>query len=266
MLIAVSIIFLLAGAFTGILSGLLGIGGGVIFVPLQILIFQLMGVPLDIQMKLAVGTALAAIIFTSLSASIGHSRRGSIFWQIIYEMGLGIILGAILGAILARIMPAKLLEVIFGIGIIGLGFYFFLLHAHHEEVPMELPNYFVINILGFLIGTISAMIGLGGGTLTVPTLLYLKVPFRKTLGTANVVSCIVSFFGVIPFLIPGLEHGQIYEYSLGYVYFPSLIPLAIGAVLAAPFGVQLAHRIPRRILKPIFAILLMIVGLVMIFR
>lgn len=262
MIVVILITFLLGGLVTGLLSGLLGVGGGVIFVPLQILVFYLMGVPSDLQIKLAIGSSLAAIIFTSLSATISHALKDSVYWPVLRKMGLGICLGALLGAIIATLVPGKLLEILFGIAIIGLGFYSFAIHAYYETIPEKLPNYFIINILGFFLGGISSMLGIGGGTLAVPVLVYLKIPFRKALGTANAISVLVSIFGVILFLIPP----SAYEHSIGYVYLPSFIPLALGSIITAPIGVRLVYLISRNNLKRMFAVVIMIVGLVMIFR
>lgn len=266
MIALILITFLLGGLFTGLLSGLLGVGGGVIFVPLQILVFSLMGVPADLQIKLAIGSSLAAIFFTSLSATITHAIKGSVYWPVLRKMGVGICLGAIFGSIIATLAPGKLLEILFGVAIIGLGLYSFSLHAYHETIPEKLPNFFIINILGFFLACISGMLGIGGGTLAVPALVYLKIPFRKALGTANAISVIVSIFGVILFLMPNLEVVRVYKHSIGYVYLPSFIPLALGSIITAPIGVRLVYLISRKYLKRMFAVVIMIVGLVMIFR
>jgi len=264
--ILIIIAFLFVGLFAGVMAGMLGIGGGLIFVPFQVFLFYLTDVPDELQMKLAVGTSLAATVFTTLITVFAQARKHSIWWKLVYKVIIGIVIGAISGAFLARIMPSKLLEVIFGVFSIILGIYFLFLNAHHEHTPEKTPDFAILNSLALAIGLISSMLGIGGGALVVPTLVYFRVPLRKAIGSATTIACMLSITGAITFLFPSITGDTIYEYSLGYLYLPSFIPMTIGAVLSAPFGVKLAHCIPRDVLKKIFATLLCVIGLLMIFR
>lgn len=260
------IAFLGIGLLAGFLSGLLGMGGGVIFVPFQVLLFSLMGVPQELQMKLAVGTSLAAIMFSTLSATIAQQGKQSIWWEMIYKMLTGLILGALVGAYLTRIMPAKMLEIAFGIFAILLGIHFFLLKALHEHDLHKMPDFSIINALSISIGTLSSMLGIGGGTIAMPILVYLKVPLRKAIGSAVAISCLLSTVGSIVFLLPALRDAPIYPNSLGFLFLPSFIPMSLGAAIIAPFGVKMSHYLPKEVLKKIFAIVLCIIGIGMILR
>lgn len=261
------IAFLLVGVLAGFLSGLLGIGGGVIFVPLQVLLFSMLGMPKDIQMKLAVGTSLAAIMISTLSAAMAQAQKKSIWWELISKMLTGLILGGLTGAFLARMMPPKLLEIFFGAFLILLGVYFFFLNAFQENEPHKLPNFIIVNPIAISLGTLSSMLGIGGGTIAVPILVYLKVPIRKAIGSAVVISCILSTVGSIAFLFPTMKNSaSIYPNSIGYLFLPSFIPMALGAALFAPIGVKVSHQLPRELLKKIFAFILTLIGIIMILR
>lgn len=266
MIISVVVTFFIVGCFAGVLAGLLGTGGGVIFVPLQVIVFQFIGIPADLQMKLAVGTSLATMFLTTLTAGSMQARRKAVLWKMLGKMTVGIVIGAFIGAYLARIMPSKLLEIFFGVGAIGLGIFFFTLNVYHEHSPMKPPKLLTTNLLGLVVGTFSSMIGIGGGTLTVPILVKLREPIRKAIGTATCVSCVLSFSGSLIWLFPAINGGSVYKDCLGYIYFPSFIPMAVGAILSAGFGVKMAHGVSRKILKRIFAVVLCVVGLVIIFR
>lgn len=260
------VVFLFAGLLAGGFAGLLGIGGGIIFVPIQILIYNVTGLPKEIQMKTAVATSLATIIFTTISSARSHAKRKSIEWDIVYKIVVGILLGAIGGSILARAIPGKILEIIFGLFLFLVSLYLFLVKSLKEHPENRIPNFPIMNTIAFIIGGFSAMMGVGGGLITVPTLVHFHVPIQKAIGTSSVIGVILSLFAALTYIVPSFEGGTYPPYSLGYIHFPALIPMATGAVIAAPFGAFLTHTLPRDLIRKIFAGFVLIVAILMIFR
>lgn len=260
------VIFLFAGLLAGGFAGLLGIGGGIIFVPVQILIYNLTGMSKEIQMKTAVATSLATIIFTTISSARAHSKRKAIEWDIVYKIVVGILLGAIGGTILARAIPGKVLEIIFGLFLFLVSLYLFFVKSLKEHPENRIPNFPIMNSIAFVIGAFSAMMGVGGGLIMVPTLVHFHVPIRQAIGTSSVIGFVLSLFGAIAYIIPSFHGGVYPPYSIGYIYLPALIPMAIGAVIAAPFGAYLTHTLPRELIRKIFAGFVFLVAVLMIFR
>jgi uncharacterized membrane protein YfcA len=260
------IIFFLGGIATGLIAGLLGVGGGFLLVPFQILLFPFFGVPTSLGVKLAIGSSLATVIFTSLVAFRAHNKHGTILWSLLNKIAFGTILGSGLGAYFAMVMPSILLEVLFGVLACVIGFYFLFPNILPPDTtpPRSLPSIWLINLVGLSIGLLSAMLGIGGGLLFVPVLvLFFRVSFLQAIGTSSAVTCLISFFGALVFLVPSISH-QVYPKAFGYLYLPSFFPMMLGSVLAAPLGVRLSRVLSRSLLKRIFALIIITVGVFMI--
>lgn len=263
--IAEIIAFLFVGILTGALAGLLGIGGGLLFVPFQLLIYQMGGMPQELQMKMALGTSLASIVLTTLSSMRAHNKHKAILWELIFKMGVGIIVGAGVGAFIATQLHSKVLEIIYGVVECLAGVYFLFMRTLHTQTPISIPNFTISSLFGLFIGAISAMLGMGGGFITVPVLVLLHVPLRRAIGSSTAVGFMISVVGSIIYLIPALG-GHIYPHSIGLIYLPAFVPLTIGATLAAPWGAKMAHELPKSVLKKVFAILLIVLGIFIIAR
>ncbi len=265
MLIAQIIAFLIVGAITGVLSGLFGIGGGLIFIPFQIIIYALLDAPTYLQMKMAVGTSLCATACTTFASARAHSKHGAVKWDLIYKIAAGIILGALLGAFVARIMPGKVLEMFFGCMLCIVAVYLFFFVTPHDHETGHIPSFVPFNLVGLGVGTTSAMLGISGGIMMVPILIFFHLSMRKAVGTASAMGFLLSIVGAIGFLFPGLAPIS-YPYTLGYIYLPAFIPLAIGSVLTAKWGALLSHSLPLLLLKRILSIVLLLIGILMICR
>ncbi len=265
MLISEIIAFLFVGLFAGVLSGLFGIGGGIIYVPFQILIYNAIGVPSFLQMKMAVGTSLLATAVTTFSSARAHSKVKLVMWELVYKISVGVIFGALLGAFFARIIPGNILEIIFGALLCILGFYLFFFVKMVDHETGRIPNFLVFNMIGLGIGTISAMLGISGGFMTVPILLFFHISIRNAIATSSVIGFMLSVTGALAYLFPNMD-GMSYKYALGYLYIPAFLPLAIGSIISARYGAALAHKLPVQTLKKVFAVLLFISGVMMIAR
>lgn len=252
--------FLLLGAFAGVLAGLLGVGGGLVIVPVLAFIFKARD--FDAVMHLAVGTSLATIVFTSLSSVRAHHRRGAVRWDLFLRLAPGIVGGALAGAAIADRMPGEHLRLVFGI--------FELLVAVQMALSVrpapnrQLPGAVGMGLAGGGIGSVSAIVGIGGGTLTVPFLAWCNVPMRNAVATSAACGLPIAIAGAAGFVWAGWAGPGLPEYTLGYVYLPALAAIVAASVLFAPLGAWLAHAVPAAALKRFFALFLAILGLRML--
>ena len=257
----------LLGAFAGIMAGLLGVGGGLIIVPVLIFLWQpefsggaLLGGLQTVQ--LAIGTSLAVIVFTSFSSVSAHHRHGSVLWPVFWRLTPGILLGAFLGATVASSLPQDNLKMVFGL--------FELLVAAQMTLgtltlkQRNLPGPPGMGLAGSIIGAVSAVVGIGGGTMTVPFLNACKVRMQQAVGTSAACGLPIAIGGALSYVALGWGNAQLPSGSAGFVYGPALLGIAATSVLFAPMGAFLAHRLPTAVLKKIFAGFLALLGLGML--
>lgn len=249
------LIYLGTGAFAGLLAGLLGVGGGLIIVPVLAISFAAQGIAGEVQMHLAVGTSLASIIFTSLSSVYAHHRRGAVLWPAFRAMTPGIVFGALTGAVIARWLPTLSMRYLFGAFeiFVALQMALSLKPAPHRALPGTLA----MSSAGAVIGGLSALVGVGGGTLTVPFLLWCNVTMQRAIATSSACGLPIAAAGAVGFVVNGWDHAQLPPWSSGYLYWPALIGIATASVLFAPLGARLAHNLPTVVLKRFFSLLLL---------
>jgi uncharacterized protein len=256
------LIYLVAGAFTGLLSGLFGVGGGLIIVPVLSFLFLGLHFPEAHVMHMALGTSLATIILTSISSARAHHRRHNVNWMIIRKITPGILAGTLFGSILAAHLDSSWLKIIFVIFgfCVAVQLFFNMAPSPHRQLP-GIPG---VSLAGVLIGMASSFVGIGGGTLSVPYLVYCNVGIRKAIGTSTAIGLVIAIAGTIGFVATGLHMAHLPRFSAGFVYLPALGGIAIASVFTAPVGTHLAHRLPAATLKRLFAILLIVVGTCML--
>lgn len=248
------VFFLLLGAFAGVMAGLLGVGGGLLIVPVLAWIFVEQGVDSSVIMPLAIGTSLMTIVFTSLSSVLAHHKRGAVLWFVFFQLLPGILIGAIIGSIIADFLPSKHLGWLFAIFELWVATQIVL--SIKPKPQRNLPNRWGMGVAGMTIGSLSAILGIGGGTMTVPFLNWCNVNIQKAIATASACGLPIAFAATIGFVLTGLNHPNLPAYSTGYVNWSAGISIIISSVLFAPFGAWLAHRLPTKHLKRIFALLL----------
>jgi uncharacterized membrane protein YfcA len=253
------IIYLLLGAVAGTLAGLLGVGGGLIIVPVLALVYRHSGVDEALIMHLAIGTSLATIVMTSISSVRAHHRRGAVLWPVVWRLTPGIVLGALLGAALADALESLWLQRFFGIFelFVAVQMAAGLKPAPHRALPRT------VGMLGSggVIGAVSAIVGIGGGTLTVPFLSWCNVAMRNAVATSAACGLPIAMAGALGFVLTGLDAEDLPAWSTGYVYWPAFLGIVIASVAFAPLGAALAHRLPAAGLKRAFAVLLAIIGI-----
>jgi uncharacterized membrane protein YfcA len=249
---------LVAGAAAGTAAGLLGIGGGVIIVPVLSLVFVSEGVDPDILIKVAVGTSLATIVVTAISSIWAHHRRGAVRWPLVQMMTPGVVLGSLLGAWFADLIPGAWLTVAFILFLIAVSLQMAWgpLGAHRE-----LPGLWPLRGVSTLVGTISAMMGIGGGALNVPYLSWCGVQVKQAIATAAAIGFPLALASTIGFIFTGLDEPNLPPHSLGYINLPAFAGVVGASILFAPLGARLAHQLPDRVLKRTFAVFLFILAI-----
>jgi len=257
------ILFLLAsGAVAGMFAGLLGIGGGIIIVPVLAMVFTSQGVSIDVLMHVAIGTSLATIVITSLSSIRAHHKHQAIDWQVVRVITIGVFVGGLIGAAVAKIISGEDLKLIFSIFmfLIAAQMYFGNTTKAHRTLPAK-PG---MILAGVSIGTVASLMGVGGGSMTVPFFTWCNVSIRKAVATSSAIGFPIAVAGTIGFIISGWSVADRPVMSIGYVNLPAFISIVVASVLSAPLGAWIAHRISPVILKRIFAAFLVILGIRML--
>ena len=250
------------GALAGTVAGLLGVGGGIIVVPGLAFLIATDGVPADRLMQVAVGTSLATIVATSLSSIRAHHRRGAVRWSVVARLTPGIVAGAALGAAIADWLPTRGLAVVFGVFLVLVALR---LALPGQPVPhRQLPGAAGLAAWGGGIGTLSALLGIGGGTMTVPLLTWCNVPLREAVGTSAAGGLPIAVAGAAGFAVAGWTTPGLPPGATGYVYWPAFLALAPATVLFAPLGARLAHTVPIGLLRRVFALFVVVVGIRML--
>ena len=254
--------YVLLGLFAGGLAGLLGVGGGLVIVPVLSLLFVWQGIDPASVMQLAIGTSLATIVFTSLSSVYAHQRRGAVDWSIMLQLTAGIVPGAWSGGALAAWLGGPLLAMLFGLFEIMVAVQMLLGRA--PSAQRRFPGASRNVLAGLGIGTVSSVLGIGGGTLTVPWLVWHNVDVRRAVATSAACGLPIAVAGALGFLVAGLNQPGLPAGSTGYLYWPVVVAVTAASVLSAPLGARLAHRIERHRLKAVFGVFIGVLGFVML--
>ncbi|MEO8062024.1 MAG: sulfite exporter TauE/SafE family protein [Pseudomonadota bacterium] len=253
-----------SGVVAGFAAGLLGVGGGIVTVPVLEYTLRFAGVPEEWRMHVAVATSLAAIIPTSISSARIHHRRGAVDWELSRTWGVPMVLGAITGSLLASRAPQAALAGVFGSVALLISLKM-LLPLDHLRAAREVPGGAGGVTLAALIGGISAMMGIGGGTLTVPTLNLCGYPIHRAVGTAAFFGIFISVPGTIGYLL-ARPPADLPWATVGFVSLVGLAIIAPGSMLTATLGARAAHKLSRRRLSQAFGVFLLLVGTRMVYR
>ncbi len=250
--------FLFFGAIAGILAGLLGIGGGLVIVPVFVFVLPFLGASYEHIMNIALGTSLATIIFTSISSMRAHNSRGAVRWDIFRTITPGILGGTFIGALSTAWMPTNILKGIF------LVFLYYaagnMLFGGKPKPSRQVPGAAGMVSAGGIIGFISSLVGIGGGTLSVPFLAMCNVEIHTAIGTAAAIGLPIALAGTAGNIWGGWGISGLPDFSLGFIYLPGLIGIVSASMCTAPLGAKFAHRLPVAKLKKIFAVLLLVVA------
>jgi len=254
------------GLVSGFLAGLLGIGGGMLLVPFLTAMLTSHGVDHNLTVKIAIATSMATIMFTSISSVRAHHKRGAVRWDIVASMAPGIVAGSLIGtlALFAQI-KGWALALIFGVFVLFSATQMFL---DKKPTPnRHLPGTAGRFAAGGVIGLISGLVGAGGGFLSVPFMVWCNVAMHVTVGTSAALGFPIALANGVGYVIGGLRGIEgLPPYSLGYVWLPGLLVIATASVCTAPLGARMAHRLPVKKLKRLFALMLVLLAAYMLWQ
>ncbi|WP_035274676.1 sulfite exporter TauE/SafE family protein [Desulfogranum japonicum] len=256
------LLYLALGAFGGVLAGLLGIGGGLVIVPMLTFSFAAQGIPHEHILHLALGTSLTSIIFTSISSLLAHHKRGAVIWPTVISLTPGILIGTFFGTWVAAQLSTNFLKIFFGVFLLYVATQMLL--GIKPKASRELPGTTGMFASGSIIGIFSSLVGIGGGTLSVPFLVFHNTAMHKAIGTAAAIGLPIALAGSAGNILNGWSAEGLPAGCIGYVYLTALIGIVAASVCTAPLGAKLAHSLPVAKLKRIFAILLYVVGIKML--
>jgi uncharacterized protein len=245
---------LLAGVGAGLLSGLLGIGGAMVLVPVLTFVLTHTGTSPEHTVKMAVATSLATICFTSMSSVRAHHQRGAVRWDIVRVLAPGIVLGSVAGAQVAVALPAKALGILFAVFI---AFSATLMLLDRKPAPTRtIPGPLGTFGVGIVIGLLSAIVGAGGAFVSVPFMTWCNVRIHEAVGTSAALGFPIALAGIAGYAWAGRDLPQMPPGSFGYIFVPGLVIIALASMTLAPLGARIAHRMDIRPLKRIFALVL----------
>jgi uncharacterized protein len=250
--------YLAIGVAVGFLAGLLGIGGGIIMVPLMTYAFAQKGYAPEHLLHVALGTSMATIIFVSISSMRAQDRLGAVDWGVVKQLTPGLVAGGLVGTWIARYIPTFPLAV------------FFALFACYGATNMLVgwtpkpgtrrPGAIAMFAGGFFICLISSLVAVGGAAITIPFLVWATIPFRTALGSAAAAGVPLALASTVGYVVNGWNQVGLPPGNLGYVHMPALVGIAIGSALLAPIGARIGHRTPVKTLRRIFAVLMYVIA------
>jgi uncharacterized membrane protein YfcA len=250
--------YIVLGSAVGFLAGLLGIGGGLLIVPMLSFLFTAQGFPDGHILHLALGTSLASIMFTSVSSFRSHHKHGAVIWKAVVAITPGIILGTFGGSYIAAILSTRFLK-----GFFGCFLYYVatqMIIGFKPKPSRSLPGTPGMVSAGGVIGVFSSLVGIGGGSLSVPFLAWCNASMHQAIGTSAAIGFPIAVSGGVGYILNGLKATGLPPHTVGFVHVHALLGIALASILTAPLGAKLAHRLPVDKLKKLFAVLLYVIG------
>lgn len=254
------------GLASGYLAGLLGIGGGMVLVPLLTLIFTSFGFPGEHIVHMAIATSLATIFFTSMSSAYAHNKKKAVLWPVAFLLIPGVLIGSWIGPTIAAHLNSQYLAGFFGAFVIVSALRMLRKPKPRLNTKDQLPNKLGMSSAGFGIGCLSGLVGAGGGFITVPFLIWRGTAIHNAVATSAVMGFPIALAGSLSNIYNGWNLHDLPSGSLGYIYLPALVFVAGASIFSAPLGAKTAHNMPVQRLRSIFAYMLLILALYMIWK
>ncbi len=257
------IIYLLLGCFAGLIAGLLGVGGGLIIVPVLAVVFQAQAFDHASIMHVALGTSLATIVFTAISAVLAHHRRGAVVWSMVFALVPGLLMGSLFGALFADGIPSDDLKLVFALFEFVVACYMIAGAPSPQRSIEALLRRFEPFVVGNGIGLVSAILGIGGGTMMVPYLCWRGRTIRQAVAISSACGMPIALAGAFGYFIAGMDADSLPAMATGYIYWPAVIGIVTTSLLFAPLGARLAHSLPKMFLKRVFGVVLLLMAVTM---
>ncbi|OIQ16141.1 MAG: hypothetical protein BM556_15900 [Bacteriovorax sp. MedPE-SWde] len=253
------LIYLLLGIFAGTLSGLFGIGGGLVIVPTLLFCFKYTSaIPNDLAVYMAIGTSLAIILVTVSNSTYRHYKKGGVDKAIVLKLIIPIMIGTAIGAQFSNTLSPRTLEIIFGVYVTLVSLK--MLFDKKIEGEMKKTSLLLYSLVGFVIGFKSAILGIGGGTISIPFLSWRGVAMKKAVGVSASLGIPIALIGSTSYILSGMKVESLPEMSLGYVYLPGFFGVVLTSAYFTKIGAKLSHSLPQERMKKIFVIFLFIVA------
>ncbi|MDP9902537.1 sulfite exporter TauE/SafE family protein [Variovorax ginsengisoli] len=253
------------GLCTGFLAGLLGIGGGMLMVPFITIIMGHRGVPADLAVKIAIATSMATIIFTSISSVRAHHRRGAVRWDIVRRLSPGIVLGSLVGSLgVFALLKGTALAILFALFVSFSATQMFL--DRKPKPTRQMPGTAGQLGVGGLIGFVSGLVGAGGGFISVPFMTWCNVAIHNAVATSAALGFPIAVANVAGYVVSGQSVADLPAGSFGYIWLPALGVIALCSVFTAPWGARAAHSLPVKKLKRVFASILYLLAVYMLWK
>lgn len=262
--LSLAIALLATGVIAGLLAGLLGVGGGIVIVPVLYHVFTLLGIDESLKMHIAVGTSLATIVPTSIASSIAHYKKGNIDKNLVSQLIPGVLVGVIVGTYSSGLISSGTLTIIFAVIALMVAVNM-ILGSKSFQISDRLPSKPGTALIATCIGSLSALMGIGGGTLSVPILNAFKVPMHKAVGTGAALGILISIPGSAGFIYNGLSAENLPPLSIGYLNLIGFALITPTTMKMAPIGAEIGHKIDQNLLKRLFAVFLGLTSLKMFY-
>lgn len=258
----------LLGSGVGFLAGLLGIGGGLVIVPvLSSLLLYFDVLPPEQVVIVAIATSLASILFTSTSSAIAHHQNGNVPWNLAPWIMTGVALGALISGFIAALLPDQVVRIVFAVTVVLIAMKMFYSSTQSDaSTGRTMPSKGLLTVFTTITGGLSAMIGIGGGALLVPLLTFFSLDMKKAIGCASACGIVIALFGSIGYISSGSTHFALEDGFAGFVYLPALFGIVCTSWFTAPLGAKSTHYLPVSTIKKIFAALLLVMAANMIFN
>ena len=249
---------LVLGSCVGLLAGLLGIGGGLVVVPALVWLLPQAGIDREQVMHIALATSLASIVLTSGASARNHIKLGNVDFSIVKSLAPGVIIGGLGGSFIADHVPLALLPKIFAVIVLLLALQ--MLVSMRISSSRSLPGPVLTVCSGGMIGVVSSLAGIGGGSLTVPYLSWHGVEMRQAIGSASLAGALIAVAGMTGFITAGIGDDALPAMSIGYVYLPALLGIVMTSVVTTRYGAKMVSHLPTMTLKKIFAVFLLFIS------
>ncbi len=246
------------GLFSGFCAGMFGVGGGAVIVPILTSMFVAQAIPHEHVLHLALGSSMATIVFTSLSSLRAHHKRGAVLWPVVIRIAPGIVLGTLLSSQLASHVSTRPLGIFFAVFMCCVALQLFF--NGKAQAHRELPGTVGMSVAGMVIGGISALVAIGGGSLSVPFMTWCNVKVHNAIGTSAAIGLPIAVSGALGYAVSAWQQTGLPDLSVGFLYLPAVAGMSLTSVFAAPLGARLAHSLPAATMNKLFATLLLLLA------